>query len=104
MTLTPASVRLTGTPDSTIKAQVRIIPEEKYFFTILEVTVKKGVHIRHGLEKISSSQGKTGYLLTVENLRKETGRYFDTIILKTDSRQRPEIPISVYGHIFVKKL
>ncbi len=38
-------------------------------------------------------------MLTVENLKKEQGRYSDTIILKTDSKIRPEIKISVAGVI-----
>ncbi len=103
MTISPASVRLTGTPESTIKTQISIIPEEKYFFKILDVEVKKGTYIQHDLEKTQNSQGKATYLLTVKNLKKEIGRYFDSIILKTDSRQRPEITISGYGHIFKNK-
>jgi hypothetical protein len=39
------------------------------------------------------------YVLTVENLKNDTGRYFDTIKLTTDSKIRPEIKIYVYGYI-----
>jgi len=39
------------------------------------------------------------YVLTVENLKNDTGRYFDTIKLATDSKLRPEIKIYVYGYI-----
>jgi hypothetical protein len=54
------------------------------------------------LQETEISKGKKGYLLTVENIKQETGRYFDTIILKTDSEIQPEISISVYGNIFSK--
>jgi hypothetical protein len=40
-----------------------------------------------------------GYVLTVENLKNDKGRYFDTIKLTTDSKLRPEIKIHVYGYI-----
>jgi len=35
----------------------------------------------------------------VENLKQETGRYYDTIFLMTDSRVKPKISIQVYGKI-----
>jgi len=43
--------------------------------------------------------GKKFYVLTVENRKKEKGRYFDTINLKTDSKYLPEIRISVSAGI-----
>ncbi len=39
------------------------------------------------------------YVLIVENLKNDKGRYFDTIKLTTDSKIRPEIKIYVYGYI-----
>jgi len=38
-------------------------------------------------------------VLTVENLKKEIGRYNDVIYLETDSNLRPVIPIYVVGNI-----
>jgi len=78
------------------------MPEEKYPFRILEVTARNGSHIRQDLQETEISKGKKGYLLTVENIKQEAGRYFDTVILKTDSQIQPEISISVYGNIFSK--
>jgi hypothetical protein len=37
--------------------------------------------------------------LVVENRRQKTGRFVDSIHLKTDSVVKPEIVIRVYGHI-----
>ncbi|CAN2046289.1 hypothetical protein GMMP1_260024 [Candidatus Magnetomoraceae bacterium gMMP-1] len=39
------------------------------------------------------------YLLTVKNIMKTSGRYWDRIHLKTDSKIKPEFIISVYGKI-----
>jgi hypothetical protein len=41
----------------------------------------------------------TVYILTVENLKKDPGRYYDIILLKTDSLIKPELQLSVYGQI-----
>ncbi|MBA4366994.1 MAG: hypothetical protein C0403_05075 [Desulfobacterium sp.] len=100
VTILPERIKLAGQPQTLIKTSVSIIPEEKFPFKILEVTAKTGINIRQDLQETEISTGKKGYLLTVENLKKETGRYFDTITLKTDSKIRPEIAISVYGNIF----
>jgi hypothetical protein len=62
------------------------------------VTAINGKYIRYALEKNKSSE-KIEYVLTVENLKNDTGRYFDTIKLTTDSKIRPEIKIYVYGYI-----
>ena len=60
-------------------------------------TVRKK-YIRYKLKETKRSE-RTEYVLTVANLKKEKGRYFETIKLKTDSKIRPEIRIRVYGNI-----
>ena len=80
---------------------VKIIPEPKHPFKILEVRARNGKDIRFELKPISG-QEQNGYELVVENLKKTKGRYSDTIILKTDSAVKPEIKIHVYGDILEK--
>jgi len=80
---------------------VKIIPESKYPFKIEEVHAQKGKDIRFELKPLKD-QEKSGYELTVENLKKAKGRYSDTIILKTDSKIKPELKIHVYGDILDK--
>ncbi len=87
-----------GPVEKQLSGSVTIIPEEKYQFKIVEATAKIGKNINYGFEEIKKSQ-RSGYLLTVENLKKTKGSYFDTIILKTTSKIRPEIKINVYGNI-----
>ena len=87
-----------GPAEKQLSGSVTIIPEEKYQFKIVEVKAKIGKNINYKFEEIKKSQ-RSGYLLTVENLKKTKGSYFDTIILKTTSKIRPEIKINVYGNI-----
>ena len=80
---------------------VEIIPEDKYPFKIEEVRAQKGKDIRFELKPLKG-QEQSGYQLIVENLKKTKGRYSDAIILKTDSKVKPELKIHVYGDILDK--
>ncbi len=94
----PHNVQLMGPSGKALKQQVSIVPLEKHPFTIVGVTAESGDNIRFKLETVKTPQ-TTKYLLTIENRRKEKGRYRDLILLKTDSPVRPEIRIGVYGRI-----
>jgi hypothetical protein len=48
--------------------------------------------------------GAMAYELEVENLRQTTGRYYDTIVLKTDSKVRPELKVKVYGYLRAREI
>jgi hypothetical protein len=89
---------LVGPLEKKITAAVTIIPRKKYPFEIIETRAKKGAYFDYKLEKMDPVQGK-GYVLTLENLKNEKGRYYDTIILKTNNKTRPLININVYGNI-----
>lgn len=97
-TIVPKRVNLRGDVGKPIKASLKIIPEEKYPFKIVEATAKNGKYINYKIEEVKSISG-IEYLLTVENLKKEKGRFFDVIRLKTTSKIRPEINIRVFGNI-----
>ncbi len=106
VTISPHMVRLTGDMGKSIRSTVRIIPEKKYPFSILSVKAKIGRNIRYSLEKIRKvsykdkiEKRKKEYLLHVENIKKTAGMYRDFIILKTDSKIQPEIPIMVFARI-----
>lgn len=98
VTIKPKWVRLKGSAGQQIRVSVIIIPEEKYPFKIYETKAKNGKLIRYSLMEDKSPNGLR-YVLTVENLKKEKGRYKDTIYLKTTSKYRPVININVYGNI-----
>ena len=91
-------VRLIGPAGKQINASVIIIPEKRYAFKIIEAKAKDGKHIAVLIDEKKTPEG-TGYVVTVQNLKKEKGRYVDTILLKTTSRFRPTIQIRVIGNI-----
>lgn len=93
---------MSGEAGQEIKSTISIIPQEKYPFKILETKTLKEGNVRLELEEKKKDKG-VEYLLTVVNLKEKKDRYFDTIVLKTDSKVRPELKISVYGNIFDKK-
>ena len=97
-TITPKNIRLYGKVGEPVKETVRIVPEVSYPFKILETKAQIGRDIRYQLTSEKQTPGGA-YLLTVENLKQETGRYYDTIFLMTDSRVKPKISIGVYGKI-----
>ena len=99
VTIIPQRVILRGFAGDQIANKVKIIPEEKYPFKIVGDREVHKKNIRYELEEAKRSK-KIEYVLTIANLKKQKGRYFDIIKLKTDSKIRPDIRIRVYGNIF----
>ncbi len=81
-----------------LKTDVSVIPEKKYPFKIVNVSAKKNSDISFELKEVKGSK-RIEYVLTIQNLKKEKGKYQDTITIKTDSNVKPEIQIQVYGNI-----
>ncbi len=102
VTIRPKHINLRGYAGDTIKASVSLIPEKKYPFKILKVSAKDGKNIKFQLEEVELSDNGA-YELKVENLKQGTGRYYDTIILKTDSKIRPQLNVRVYGNLRPRK-
>ena len=96
--VSPSNLTLTGSVGKPIKASVEIAPHDEYPFLIIEVAAYKGKEIKWDLQEIEKS-GKKMYVLTIENMRKEKGRYNDIILVKTDSKYLPKIYITVSAHI-----
>jgi hypothetical protein len=91
-------VVLSGKAGEPIEQTVMIIPREEYPFKLIGVKARIGKFIRHRVEDYKGAEGE-GYLLTLENLKKTKGRYYDSIHLKTDNKTLPEIVLTVYGNI-----
>jgi hypothetical protein len=102
VTIRPKHINLRGYTGDAIKASVSLIPEKKYPFKILKVSAKDGKNIKFQLEEVELS-ANGAYELKVENLKQGTGRYFDTIILETDSKIRPRLRVRVYGNLRPRK-
>ena len=97
--ITPKKIKLRSSFNKPVTANVKIVPKKKYPFKIISTRLKKEGCIKYDLKKINGSDGHE-YLLTVENIKKKKGRYFNVIYLTTDSKIKHEIKISVYGDIF----
>lgn len=99
VTITPPVVRLSGNIGDKLKSIVKIIPTDKYPFSIASIRNRDGQNIRYKLKKENSSSGRKEYSVTVENAKKDAGFYYDVLILATDSKIQPEIKITVMGRI-----
>jgi len=102
VTIQPKHVNLKGYTGESIKASVSLIPEKKYPFKIKKARAKNGNNIKFELKEVEESENGA-YELKVENMKQDTGRYFDTIILETDSNVRPELSVRVYGNLRPRK-
>jgi len=101
-TIRPKHVSLRGYAGDPIQGVVTIVSEKKYPFKILDARAQNGKNIKFQLDEVKNSKGRA-YELKVENLSQKTGRYYDTIILKTDSKIRPELNVRVYGYLRTRK-
>jgi hypothetical protein len=94
----PPYAILKGSLRNEIKTEITITPIKGHPFKIAEVNAKDGKEIDYKIKKIKVAEG-TQYLLTIMNLRKVAGDYYDTIYLTTDSKIKPVIKINVRGLI-----
>jgi hypothetical protein len=101
-TIQPSRVRMAGKVGDDVSTTVTVTPAEEFPFSVLEVKPLKEGNVKVELEEAPESEeaARKQYKVTVTNLKQEKARYFDTIVLKTDSDVRPELKISVYGNIF----
>ena len=102
VTIRPKHINLRGYTGDSIKAVVTVIPEKKYPFKILKISAKDGKNIKFQVDEVASS-ANGAYELKVENLKPDSGRYYDTIFLETDSKIRPKLSVRVYGNLRPRK-
>jgi hypothetical protein len=103
VTIRPKHANMRGIVGDPIKGTVTIIPEKKYPFKIINLHAKDGKHIKYQLEETTVSD-TPAYKLNIENLKADAGRYYDAIILETDSKIRPQFSVRVYGYLRPRKL
>jgi len=94
----PAYARLVGRAGTDIQKTITITREKAFPFKILKATARNGKDIAVDIHEFTESD-KNGYTLTIENKKKDTGRYADAVILTTDSKIKPTIIVPVYGQI-----
>lgn len=103
VTIRPKHANMRGIVGDPIRGTVTIIPEKKYPFKIINSRAKDGKNIKYQLEETTVSD-TTAYQLNIENLKTDAGRYYDAIILETDSKIRPQLSVRVYGYVRPRKL
>jgi hypothetical protein len=94
----PERVHMEGPAGRRLFAEVAIIPRPDHPFRIGQVRVKNGTFIKYELTQ-RCADGKNRCVIRVENTRKEKGRYIDALLVETDSKIKPVIPIYVMGTI-----
>ncbi len=94
----PNRVRLNGRSGDRIVGRVTIVPEEKYNFNVTGMRTRREGDIDVKLDTVEKKSRKE-YVLTIENKRQGKARYFNAVVLKTDSAIQPSITIPVYGNI-----
>jgi hypothetical protein len=96
--ITPPFARLTGTRGEKIEMNIVIKPQPPHFFKIRKIALKENKNITCTLLN-ASEEAPDEYVLHLENLKTDAGRYADAITISTDSDIRPQITIGVYGDI-----
>lgn len=94
----PRIVRLNGIAGVPLVADVQITPNDIDPFKISGVQTKKNGLIRVEPFKLCSAVDKSCFF-RIENLKATSGRYADTIIIRTNSSIKPDFPIHVIGII-----
>jgi len=97
VTIEPETIRLTGKSNEEITAVVKVLPMEKYPFTIKSISAKNEKIL--GLDLQPPEGDNPAWNIKVTNKQTQPGRYFDVITLVTDSIIQPKIKINVFGNI-----
>jgi hypothetical protein len=94
----PERIILRGDSGQTMRQELVVTPRASYPFKVTDVTAKTGVNIRYEMREQVTPEGKS-YVVSVENTKTSPGKYYDTLLLSTDSKLKPTIPIHVYGTV-----
>lgn len=94
----PNRVLLEGVQGEPLSAEVVIVPNPKYPFSIKGLEIQEGRGLNSELKEPCTAGAKR-CVIKVENTNPEKGRFNDTIIVHTDNALKPEIPILVVRRI-----
>ncbi len=94
----PERIRLVGSADQVLAAEVVITRRSDHPVTIEKLLAKNGRSIRYEWTQRCTAKNNR-CVVRVTNIQKEKGRYMDVLYLVTDSDLRPTIPIFITGVI-----
>ena len=98
----PKRLVLMGYVDEELEQTATILAEEKYRFKITEAKARSGKNIAFTLEELRKD-GRSGYLLTVTNLKEAPGQFYDTLLFTTDSKLTPRFFLRVVVKLYKRK-
>lgn len=98
LNMTPQRVSFTGVPGEPMSRTVTITPTDRYPLKVVSAEARFGQNIRFEFKEDLTGI-KPVYYVTIYNTRETAGRYTDTVILKTDNPDVPEVSIRVNGTI-----
>ncbi len=93
--IVPSTVSLSGAPGQELKTVVTITPEEKYGFSILELSQKINTQIQ--AELVRPKPGSRDWQIKIKASSDKADDLYDIITLKTDSQYKPKLKIRVYA-------
>jgi hypothetical protein len=96
--ITPERIVFRGYAGQPLRERVTVRMRPEHPFRLTGVEAKSGVNIKVTWTTQETPGGPV-YVVEVENLKKSEGKYYDQVLLKTDSAFKPLIPIHVYGTI-----
>lgn len=99
--ISPNRAMLVGEAGKPLTRQIRITPQKGYLMKILNTRAKSGEFIKLRIEEVKTS-GDISYILHIENLKQEKGRYNDMVFIETDNPKLPQIQLYVNGNIVEK--
>ena len=94
----PERVILRGYGGQALRQEVVVTPRASYPFKVTGVKAKSGTNIRVEMHEQAAPEGNS-YVISVENTKTTPGKYYDTLLISTDSKLKPILPINVYGTI-----
>ncbi|TWI75331.1 hypothetical protein LZ24_00782 [Desulfobotulus alkaliphilus] len=92
----PAIITLYGIAGETIEQEIVLKPDPEYPFMVKDIRATRGGDFDFSL---SEPDENGSYLISVSNITKKAGRYYDTLILDIESPVRKDIRIRVLGDI-----
>lgn len=96
--ITPERIVFRGYAGQPLQERLTVRARPEYPFRVTGVEAKSGGNIKFTWSTQETARGLE-FVVEVQNLKTSEGKYYDQLLLKTDSPLKPQIPIHVYGTI-----
>jgi hypothetical protein len=96
--ISPERVVFRGYAGQPMQTRIVVRTRPQYPFQLTGVETKYGGNVKFEWSTEKTAQGLE-YVIEVQNVKTSPGKYYEILLLKTDSKLKPQIPISIYGSI-----